>query len=411
MFNPGFAPSHLLSLLRPILDKTWIFLRHLDSFAESGEVFLSTNLLINLTFDIIGVVVMDADFDAQHLNKADRGKLIRLYDELVSTYTNVKSNAPWWFTPRLTWRRQRLARQIDEAIKPMIRAEHARQRQSSDGQKSRSVLALSLRGIDELTEEHVSQACDQIKTFLFAGHDTTSILLSWVFYELARHPRKLKAVRDELDALFGPDTDPASVRDKLLAPGGEELCSKMPYISAVIKEALRVHPPAGTARMSPKGAGLMLPTGNGDEVCVDGHVIYNCATLIQSDKNVYGETANEFMPERWLDNPDTSEQTNADMATGKDGIPASAWRPFERGPRNCIGQELANIEARVILAVVARRYDFVKVGAGEFQVDEKGHPLLDEEKGQFRVKSEMYSVSCVPCYHVLESGDTDKIRY
>ncbi|KAK5655633.1 hypothetical protein OQA88_5564 [Cercophora sp. LCS_1] len=391
MFNPGFAPSHLLSLLRPILNKTWIFLNHLDSFAGSGEVFSVTSLLINLTFDIIGAVVMDADFDAQHLNKADRGKLIRLYDELVSTYTNVKASTPWWFTPRVTWHRQRLARQIDESIKPMIRAEHARQRQSADAKKSRSVLALSLRGISELTEEDVSEACDQIKTFLFAGHDTTSILLSWVFYELARHPRILKVVRDELDALFGPDSDPASVRDKLLAPGGEDLVSRMPYASAVIKEALRLHPPAGSARMSPPGAGLTVPSESGEEVCVDGFIIYNCATLIQSDKNVYGETADDFMPERWLGNSDTSENTNVETTAGKDGIPAGAWRPFERGPRNCIGQELANVEARVILAVVARRYDFVKVGTGEFEVDEKGRPVLDEEKGQFKVKSEMYS--------------------
>jgi hypothetical protein len=52
-------------------------------------------------------------------------------------------------------------------------------------------------------------------------------------------------------------------------------------------------------------------------------------------------------------------------------IPPSAWRPFERGPRNCIGQELANIEARVILACVVRKYAFEKVGAGQRLVDGK----------------------------------------
>lgn len=63
-----------------------------------------------------------------------------------------------------------------------------------------------------------------------------------------------------------------------------------------------------------------------------------------------------------------------------------------RGPRNCIGQELANIEARVIIAMLARRYEFVKVGLGEFDLDRDGHPTV-HDKGRFKVKSELYSVS------------------
>jgi hypothetical protein len=73
-----------------------------------------------------------------------------------------------------------------------------------------------------------------------------------------------------------------------------------------------------------------------------------------------------------------------------DSIPVSAWRPFERGPRNCIGQELANIEARVIIACAARRYRFEKIGVGELELDEQGDPILDED-GVWKVKSEMYS--------------------
>jgi cytochrome P450 len=70
--------------------------------------------------------------------------------------------------------------------------------------------------------------------------------------------------------------------------------------------------------------------------------------MIQRDRDVYGSNANDFVPERWLG--DAAEK-----------IPTSAWRSFERGPRNCIGQELAILEARVVIALVARRYDFVKV--------------------------------------------------
>lgn len=143
------------------------------------------------------------------------------------------------------------------------------------------------------------------------------------------------------------DPNPSVVRDKLLSDSGQDLLHRMTYTAAVIKETLRLWPPAGTARMTKRGTGLRVHTSNG-EYSLEGVNIYNCAIMIQRDPEVYGDTATDFVPERWLHNA-------ADL------IPTSAWRPFERGPRNCIGQELANLEARVVVALVARRCDFVKV--------------------------------------------------
>ncbi|KAK0638511.1 cytochrome P450 [Cercophora newfieldiana] len=389
MFNPGFAPSHILTLLPAILAKLPRFIELLENKAKTGGEFPLAKPIINLTFDIIGAVVIDTDTDAQHEKDEDRGGMIRLFDELSQTYTGAGVNFPWWLRPRLEYRRIGIARKIDRLLAPIVRQKHAELKESKS--KGRTVLDLSLQGIDELTDFHVSLACDQIKTFLFAGHDTTAILLSWTFYELSRTPRVLKAVRAELDDLFGPDPDPKAVIAKFMAPGGEELLGRMPYISAVLKESLRLHPPAGSARMSPTGSGMMMRMPNGEDVCIDNMIIYLCARLIQQDPSVYGDTADDFMPERWIGDSDTSQTTNDDSADTKGAkkIPASAWRPFERGPRNCIGQELANIEARVIVAVIARRFDFTKVGLGELDLDEKGKPMLNE-KGQYKVKSEVY---------------------
>ena len=127
----------------------------------------------------------------------------------------------------------------------------------------------------------------------------------------------------------------------------------MTYASAVIKETLRLWPPAGTARMIKAESGIIVRTTIG-EISLKGVNVYNCAIMIQRDPAVYGETANNFVPERWLG--DDANQ-----------LPSSAWRPFERGPRNCIGQELANIEARIVIALVARRYDFSKVRERDYQ--------------------------------------------
>ncbi len=252
----------------------------------------------------------------------------------------------------------------------------------------------------------LASTCDQLKTFLFAGHDTTSILLAWATYEIFRTPRVLAALRAELDAIFGSDPNPTAVRDKLLSAEGDDLVKRMTYTSAVIKETLRLHPPAGTARMAPIGSNFVVRTPEGTEVCLDGTVIYNAAYVIQRDPKVYGSTANDFVPERWLGDTDTSMEKEEDQLDQKEKeqserkIPPSAWRPFERGPRNCIGQELANIEARVILAVILETLRFCQGGNWREHRGRGGSRIVNG-KGQYDVKSEMYSVSLMtffPCH-------------
>jgi len=143
-------------------------------------------------------------------------------------------------------------------------------------------------------------------------------------------------------------------------------------------------------------------------VCLDGMVLYLCHYGIQRDAAVYGDSANDFVPERWLGDADTSAEAEG-KAGGEGRVPASAWRPFERGPRNCIGQELANLEARVILASVARRYDFVKVGAGEVRLDDRGEPVLNE-KGQYEVKSELFNVSHIRMLFTVREDELTNSR-
>lgn len=87
--------------------------------------------------------------------------------------------------------------------------------------------ALSLQGIDKLTPQILQQTSDTIRGFLFAGHDTTSILMQWAFYELSRRPASQKALRDELDEVLGPDPSPSAVSDKLLGPDAGKLVARL----------------------------------------------------------------------------------------------------------------------------------------------------------------------------------------
>lgn len=310
-------------------------------------------------------------------------KVTRDFQKLIRTYTDEQIDLPWWFTPRLEWKRSRLAQQVRTSLKAIVKGSHAKRDLGTS--RPRSILSMSLEGIDTLSSQLLDTTCDQLSTFLFAGHDTTSTTIAWMLYEVSRTPRALHAVRAELDELFGPDPSPTAVASRLLAPGGEELVNRMTYTSAVIKETLRLWPPGATSRMTRPGDGLKATVrsseGEACELGLDGMMLYHVPYIIQRDPSIFGETANTFVPERWLRH-DSAEN-----------IPAGAWRAFERGPRNCIGQELATIEARVVMALVARHFDFTKVGTGAAVLDSvTGQPEVDAH-GQFVVAKKMYNVS------------------
>ncbi|KAK2591231.1 hypothetical protein QQS21_011073 [Conoideocrella luteorostrata] len=374
-FNPGFAPHHLMTLLPVILQKAQTYLKILDHFADEGRSFSLDQHTTNLTFDIIGAVTMGEEMNAQQLDPRQQGELVGMFKELIKTFADDKLQLPWWLIPRIYLKRRRLGRLIANKLKTIVQSNFQRVREEFNATPSRSILALSLQDMQALTPEILAETCDQLKTFLFAGHDSTSSLICWAIYELSRTPHALQAVRDELDEIFGRETtrDPTAICQKLLAQGGDELIRKMTYISAVLKECLRLYPPAGSVRVLNPGTGLVVKTSQGD-YNLDGNWIYINHYIIHRDQDVYGDTANDFVPERWL--------------TG-DSLPPSVWRPFERGPRNCIGQELANIEARAIIALLAHRYTFEKVGLGELDLDKAGQPVMND-KGQFATKSKLY---------------------
>ncbi|KAM7188007.1 cytochrome P450 52A11 [Naviculisporaceae sp. PSN 640] len=397
-FSPGFQPRHLLKLLPSILDKISLFIGRLEKHARTGEEFLLQSYATDLTFDIIGRVALDIDMDAQldHPSPTEITEYTRRFRSLISTYAGESLDLPWWCTPWKDLKRRRESRFCRQKLRSIVRERHTEYlaQQNSDNISSRSILSMSLQGIETLTPQIIDTTCDQLSTFLFAGHDTTSTLMSWALYELSRTPRALAAVRSELDSLLGPDTEPSSIIARLSQPGNEDLLNRMPYISAVLKETLRLWPPGGSSRMTPPGTGLTISTPETGTLCLDGLLIYPIMSIIQRDPAVFGETANQFIPERWLDE--------------KKDIPLGAWRPFERGPRNCIGQELALIEVKAMIAVAVRHFDFEKVGLGATLVGGDGEPEVDEA-GQFRVKEKIYQTREVTSKPV--DGMRMKVRF
>ncbi|RAR00376.1 chitin synthase [Stemphylium lycopersici] len=402
-FNPGFAPQHLLSLLPVMIDKTYTLMDKLDALADSGLAAEMEPYCTNVTFDIIGEVVTNIDCKAQDGDEQAHD-IVRNFKALKALYAGENGGLSAAFL-NLVKRVKKFvySRRLDSSVKKCIVEKFASIKAAQNAEtkdtKDRSVLALALKDTDELTPFLLQSTADQVKSFLFAGHDTTAILLQRLIYALSIHPACLEKIRAEHDAIFG-DAEPRAVF--LAHP--DETMKALKYTSACIKETLRLWPPAGSARMSHNG--FKLHTPDGEDVLVDDCVLYLCHHIIQRDPKVYGETAQDFDPGRWVGDSDTSSATiDADGASdGESKVPVSAWRAFERGPRNCIGQELANIEARVILACLMRRYDFVKVGLGEVHVDDKGGRVVDD-KGKLKTKSELINYPLPQYDHPDEHED------
>ncbi|CAJ2509211.1 Uu.00g142370.m01.CDS01 [Anthostomella pinea] len=141
--------------------------------------------------------------NSEHCAQTDNPTyLMRVFHELIQAYADEQVQLPWWYTPRVEWKRHNLAKRARGTLKSIVRERYAELGQAA---KSRSILSMSLHGIEELNAKTVDVTCDHLSTFLFAGHDTTSITLAWAFYELSHTSHALRAVRAELNELFGPE--------------------------------------------------------------------------------------------------------------------------------------------------------------------------------------------------------------
>lgn len=182
---------------------------------------------------------------------------------------------------------------------------------------------------------------------------------------LSKNTECLERIRKEHDEILGPIS---GTPDKIKKD--PHILNKLEYTYAVIRETLRLWPTASSVRTGFPGykaydpkTGEWLETedmlvwvrslsnvpkealGHGRWLtCVarDSQVLH---FPLQRSQELWGPTANDFDPSRFM--PENASK-----------FPENGWRAFERGPRNCIGQELAQLEARIILALVVRSFDF-----------------------------------------------------
>ncbi|KAH7336792.1 bifunctional P-450:NADPH-P450 reductase [Rhizoctonia solani] len=199
----------------------------------------------------------------------------------------------------------------------------------------KDLLNAMLNGRDPQTGEGLSDQNIQYQmlTFLIAGHETTSGMLSFAMMHILKHPKVYAKIRQEVDTVLGKD------RIKF------EQLNKLTYISAVLKETLRVTPSIGEFIVTCDEDQVI---GDGKYLIKKGVVVVVMAHTIGRDPAVWGDDAEEFKPERMLD--------------GKfEALPPKAWIPFGNGTRACIGRPFSWQEALIALATIFQKFDFVPV--------------------------------------------------
>ncbi|KAI1301024.1 hypothetical protein EDD11_005860 [Mortierella claussenii] len=381
MLNPAFSHKHIKEMVQimavpsALLAKMWE--ERVDEVGEGNSIeFDVTADLGRATLDIIGLAGFGYDFKAltepdNELSSAYRelfyssSNIIQLLRAFIPSYINIpfKHNR----------RRQQAIQAIDRVSIKLIadkraqalakenesklRGQHEKTgEQEEDGKDLMSILVRgnehvgSLEG-GKLTDTELK---DQILTFLAAGHETTSVTVTWMLHILSINPEVQQRMRNEFLSEIGRPTE-----DKTLS---YDALNALPYLNACVKELLRFIPPVPTtSRVAAKDDNILgydIPKGT---------QVFLSPAALHKLKSVYGEDAEEFKPERWMD-PDSLKdrdfQTKTKFVTQEMHW---AYVPFLTGPRNCIGSKFALIETKILLYYLLINLEYRAVPGFKFR--------------------------------------------
>lgn len=183
------------------------------------------------------------------------------------------------------------------------------------------------------TMHHLAMGC---VSNMVAGSETTGNSLSGILYYLLKTPQTFQKLRQEIDE--------RKKQGKIgrFVPFKE--AQEMPYLQAVIKEALRLHPSVGVPfeRVVPPGGAQI-----GDYFFPEGTIVGVNAWVMQHDQSVFGPDADEFRPERWM--IDDKEKLS---------LMERNWMPFGLGSRTCIGRHVAMLEMSKLVPRIISEFDF-----------------------------------------------------
>ena len=223
-------------------------------------------------------------------------------------------------------------RYMNEMVDRIV--QERRQESRDDGAKA-DLLSCMLSGVDRKSGERLDDLNIryQVITFLIAGHETTSGLLSFATYFLLQNPEVLARAYEEVDRVLGSDPS---------VPPTYAQVNQLTYIGQVLKESLRLWPTAPVFALAP----YKDTTIGGAYRMKKPYQIVVLTPMLHRDPAVWGERADVFDPDNF--------SREAEQAR-----PANAYKPFGNGQRACIGRQFALVEATLVLGMVLQRFQLI----------------------------------------------------
>ncbi len=317
LIQPAFHRKRLTAYGTLMTDATVAMLERWQACSERGTPLQMEEEMMRLTLRIVGQALFSLDLSQE---TSTVGPAVTTVLELFGDY--VFRPFPPLGVPTPRNRRMQLAiRALDQMVYRMIAERRMLQTDTGD------LLSMLLLAQDEETGQGMNdrQVRDEILTLLLAGHETTANTLTWTWYLLSEYPEVERRLHAELNEVLGGRV-----------PTVEDL-PDLKYTRMVLEEALRLYPPAPLLSRKAIAA---------DEL--QGYLIAANSMIMISPYATHRHPAFWEEPERFDPERFTPERSAA--------RPAYAYFPFGGGPRICIGNHFAMMEAQLILSTVAQRY-------------------------------------------------------
>ncbi|EXJ68442.1 uncharacterized protein A1O5_08234 [Cladophialophora psammophila CBS 110553] len=356
----GYSMNALQSMEKFVQERLQIFMSKMSGFAASGAEINLGKWCHFFAFDVIGELAFSEGFGMLETGVEDEHiRLINNQMEFGSTIGMMPSLIPYtkWPWLPIPWLQSLQAGR--ERLKELTRSRVERRQEKVSDRKD--LLGRLIEAKDPVTGQMLDSIDLRTEAFssIVAGSDSTSSALSYTFYHILGHPAVYEALTEELRAAFPErnyltDETPPTYAD----------FGKLPYLQAVIKESLRLTPPAtiNLPRYVPEGgrvvAGTFFPAKT---------IVGMSALPVHLDPETFGPDAHMFNPDRWID--------------GSGGISPEEmqryWMPFGHGSRQCIGKNVAMMELVKLVGTLLLYFDveLVNTTSSSFGGNEKKVPL------------------------------------
>ncbi len=312
LVQPAFHHERIAEYARIMVDYTT---ERLDGWRD-GEERDVRGEMTSITFRVVARTLFDAEV------AGDAAEIAGAFDtgiEEIARRIRRPVLVPDWIPTPANRRYRRAVNRMDRLVYRIIE-EHR------DGRDRGDLLSALMQVRDEdgrpMDEK---QLRDETITMLLAGHETTALALTWTWYLLSQHPETTARLEEEVDGAL--DGRPPGVQD----------LRRLPYTERVVREAMRIYPPAYSfgreALEDDEILGWPVPAGT---------TLFVFPWVLHRDPRLYPEPL-RFDPERWTESFESK-------------LSRHAYIPFGSGPRMCIGREFARMELVLIVATIAQRF-------------------------------------------------------